>query len=121
MQIAAKTYSRLNAEDFQRASLLEDRQQGVVPALSNAEFNNQMQRARLAEIKETVDSNFGLAAEDVALLGGMFRSSSKSAEIFIFAYPRTMTFRGAPECWSVLLCTEASNRSVRLLQLMKFV
>ena len=59
--------------------MLEDRQQGVVPALSNAEFNKQMQRARLAEMKETVDSNFGLAAEDIALLGGMFRSSSKSA------------------------------------------
>ena len=72
-------------DDFQIASLIKDRQQGVLTELSNAEFNKQMQRARLAEIKEAVDSNFGLAAEDIALLGGMFRNSSKSAEVFIVA------------------------------------
>ena len=78
---------------------IEDRQQEIAPALSNADFIKQMQRAKLAEIRETVESNFGLAAEDIALLGGVFRSWSKSAEVFVFArlYPCTMTFLGAPE------------------------
>lgn len=73
-------------------------QQEVKLALSNADFIKQMQRAKLAKIKETIKSNFGLVAEDLALLGGLFRSLNRSAEVSILArlYPRTMEFLGAP-------------------------
>ena len=81
----AKMHSRLIAKDIQRGLSTADRQQEVILALPNADFIKQMQRAKLAKVKETVKSNFGLVAEDLALLGGLFRSLNRLAEVSILA------------------------------------